>query len=250
MERPMTTTSTAPAADAETVRELPPFTGFAARCPKCGYDSVSTEYRPPLGANAVLRQDGRLVRGPLPERQERECDRCRYTWDEAVGIEPELPTPLTEQELAYALNNSAPYPVKLHPKVAAAMAANLAQMLNAYIRPDYEPGDVEDQDVQAADDTPPAEPPGLDDLDPERAALVRVVHQATLELQDAHAHHLVPGVSPVAGQSARRVLRATALRLRRGEDTEAVLLATVTELAHVLAGGDGLTRHTLTGLDA
>lgn len=251
------TLTTSGALPAHQEPELPPFTGNAALCPKCGYEFVSTGYRRALSATTMLRTGGRLVRGPLPERQERDCDRCHYTWDEAVAVggEPELPVPLTARELAYALDNSTPYPVELHPEVAAVMASNLTQMLSAYPRPGHVVWSAEEDDepeaVRPAPETPPGqdEVAGLEDLPPKRAALVRAVHQSTRELEDAHAHHLAPGITPQAGQDARRVLRATALRLRRGEDAEAVLLATITALAHVLAGGDGISSHTLTGID-
>ncbi|MEI5526875.1 hypothetical protein WB388_40465 [Streptomyces brasiliscabiei] len=244
--------ATLTAAGALPLHELPPFTGDMGSCPKCHHLYASTAYRAPLTAREREEWNGFPRRGPLPERLERECERCSYRWDEAVGPAPDLPEPLTAQELTHALNNAAPYPVELFPHVAEAMAANLVQMLNAYARPDYVPGDL---DVEArprpAEDTLPTEDvPGLEDLEPVRAAYVRTMHQAVRELEDAHAHHAVPGVAPTAGYSARRVLRASALRLHRGEAVEAVLVSTVQALTHVLVGGEATSHaHTLTGLD-
>ncbi|MGA5340459.1 hypothetical protein ACPCK3_15050, partial [Streptomyces griseoincarnatus] len=51
--------------------------------------------------------------------------------------EPTTPLPLTERELAYALDNATPYPVDLAPELAAAMAARLAGMVTAYRRPEH-----------------------------------------------------------------------------------------------------------------
>ncbi|MFJ4703163.1 hypothetical protein ACIP5N_33935 [Streptomyces sp. NPDC088768] len=33
-------------------------------------------------------ESGQQRRGPLPERLERECATCPYTWDEALAEEP------------------------------------------------------------------------------------------------------------------------------------------------------------------
>lgn len=243
--------ATLTAAGALSLHELPPFTGDMGSCPKCHHLYASTAYRAPLTAREREEWNGSPRGGPLPERLERECERCSYRWDEAVGPAPDLPEPLTAQELTHALNNAAPYPVELFPHVAEAMAANLVQMLNAYARPDYVPGDPDLEDrPRPAEDTHAEDVPGLEDLEPVRAAYVRTMHQAMTELEDAHAHPPVHGVTPWAGYSGRRVLSASALRLRRGEAVEAVLVSTVQALTHVLAGGDGTTHaHTLTGLN-
>ncbi len=140
-----------------TGQDLPPYTGNAAVCAKCGYLLVSMEYQPPLSAHAMLRRNRRLVRGPLPERQLRTCDRCRYQWDESVGTAPEPLAPLTAEELAYALDNATPYPVDLAPELAAAMAARLAGMVTAYQRPGHP---VWEPEVHDARPTPaPSEAP-------------------------------------------------------------------------------------------
>ncbi|WP_413808171.1 hypothetical protein [Streptomyces sp. OE57] len=86
--------------------ELPPYTGDTASCEKCGHDLISTEYRRPHSGHVMIEINGALVRGPLPERHLRECDRCRYQWHEAVGAEPELPERPSARELAYALDNT------------------------------------------------------------------------------------------------------------------------------------------------
>ncbi|MGV2914601.1 hypothetical protein [Streptomyces alfalfae] len=144
--------------------QLPPYSGHLAVCAKCGHGDVSTEYQPPLPPRTIRRTDTGIQHGPLPERQQRSCDWCSYTWDEAVGVEPTLPTPLTETELAYALDNSTPYPVELHPHVAAAMATSLAKMLTAYPRPGHAVWDVdvpadrpEETRPTPAEDVPPTE---------------------------------------------------------------------------------------------
>ncbi|WP_037870700.1 hypothetical protein [Streptomyces sp. SPB074] len=68
---------------------LPPYSGWEKKCPKCWTDNARTQYRLPLRAGALLALDsGQQRRGPLPERLERECAMCSYTWDEAVVEEP------------------------------------------------------------------------------------------------------------------------------------------------------------------
>ncbi|NEA42744.1 hypothetical protein [Streptomyces sp. SID11385] len=72
-----------------TTPSLPPFSGWEKRCPKCGADGPRALYRLPLRPGALLAVDsGQQRRGPLPERLERECATCSYTWDEALAEEP------------------------------------------------------------------------------------------------------------------------------------------------------------------
>ncbi|MET9819609.1 hypothetical protein [Streptomyces sp. NPDC006355] len=74
-------------------------------------------------------------------------------------------SPLTERQIAYALDNSTPYPHELHPDLAAVMAAHLSKMLTAYARPGHVVWEPEVQDARPeevrptpAEDAPPTEP--------------------------------------------------------------------------------------------
>ncbi|WP_061443831.1 hypothetical protein [Streptomyces sp. CCM_MD2014] len=163
-ERAEATLTAAGALPTRQVPEFPPFTGDTAECPKCSYDLVRTTYCHALTAMARDTLNELWVWGPLPERHRRECERCEYQWFEATGQDPTLPVPLTERQLAYALDNSTPYPEELHPQVAAAMAASLVKMFTAYARPghvvwDPEVEEARPEDVRPtpADDAPPAE---------------------------------------------------------------------------------------------
>ncbi|MBP5906839.1 hypothetical protein F3K40_15380 [Streptomyces sp. LBUM 1478] len=246
------TLTTAGALTPPELTELPPFTGDEGQCLKCFHPFLSTHYRPRMNGRTMAKLNGLYRSGPLPERLERECDRCGYKWDEAVGEEQDLAAPMTAHELTRALHNAAPYPVELFPHVAEAMAANLVQMLNAYPRPDYVAEDPEEEPrPRAAEDTPSTEDvPGLEDLEPVRAAYVRTMHQASAELEDAlHRGHY--SAAPATLHQGRDVFRASAHRIRRGEAVEAVLVSTVQALTSVLAGGDvSGHEHVLTGLKA
>lgn len=163
-ERAEATLTAAGALPTRSTPELPPFTGDSAECPKCAYDLARTTYCHPLRAGSRDTLNGLWMWGPLQERHRRECERCEYQWYEATGREPMLPIPLTERQLAYALDNSTPYREELHPQVAAAMAASLAKMLTAYARPghvvwDPEVEEARPEDVRPtpAEDAPPAE---------------------------------------------------------------------------------------------
>jgi hypothetical protein len=56
------------------------------RCKKCGYDLVKTTYRPfrVVEVDFNLAQPVRVLNPPIPERLERSCVRCSYTWSENV----------------------------------------------------------------------------------------------------------------------------------------------------------------------
>lgn len=61
---------------------LPPFSGEAALCAKCGNTGAGTAYKaagepPENGVHAMCDQ--------WPERLERECSRCEYRWDEDLN---------------------------------------------------------------------------------------------------------------------------------------------------------------------
>ncbi|MFD9422227.1 MULTISPECIES: hypothetical protein [unclassified Streptomyces] len=61
---------------------LPPFSGDDVECVKCSYTEAFTRYRP--ASWCLEEHNGRPRTGPLPERLERACARCDFTWDEAL----------------------------------------------------------------------------------------------------------------------------------------------------------------------
>lgn len=61
------------------MKPLPPFSGDEPTCIKCGHSGAYTEYK----AAGEPRSDGLGGLG-LPERLERRCARCDFTWDEAT----------------------------------------------------------------------------------------------------------------------------------------------------------------------
>lgn len=48
-------------------------------CPKCGYGTVGVQYQPE--AHLACKWP---CKDQKPERLERRCERCRFSWDEAV----------------------------------------------------------------------------------------------------------------------------------------------------------------------
>lgn len=66
---------------------LPPYSGPAVVCPKCGHGSADTEWQP---SNVEISTWGRLLdKGVLSSSAEpgwllRTCTRCRYLWAEAT----------------------------------------------------------------------------------------------------------------------------------------------------------------------
>jgi len=68
---------------------LPPFSGDGSLCPKCLYPDARTYYRPAAGHVLVLREFNGVTKpcGPLPERLQRECSRCDFSWDEALATD-------------------------------------------------------------------------------------------------------------------------------------------------------------------
>ncbi|MFE3578743.1 hypothetical protein [Streptomyces vinaceus] len=69
---------------------LPPFSGDEPTCAKCGWTGASTEYLP-MGDCVHSPGDRGVTLGwAANERLHRECQRCRYAWDEAI-VEPGLP---------------------------------------------------------------------------------------------------------------------------------------------------------------
>jgi hypothetical protein len=67
---------------------LPPYSGDETDCPKCGYIQADTRYRAPRPKSLWEWNDQTIPRGPLPERLQRTCSRCDFTWDEALAPDP------------------------------------------------------------------------------------------------------------------------------------------------------------------
>lgn len=61
-------------------RQLPPFSGDDAVCPKCSNEGAYTEHKP-----AGEPRSGEFAGIGQPERLERRCDRCGFVWDEALN---------------------------------------------------------------------------------------------------------------------------------------------------------------------
>ncbi|MFC9287248.1 hypothetical protein [Streptomyces sp. NPDC057052] len=70
--------------DQTAAESLPPFSGDDAACPKCGNQGASTRYRAAKPRGLWEWNDTTILRGPVPERLQRECDRCGFCWDEAL----------------------------------------------------------------------------------------------------------------------------------------------------------------------
>ncbi|MFD7185522.1 hypothetical protein ACFV90_36870 [Streptomyces sp. NPDC059904] len=68
--------------------QLPPFSGDSPTCPKCGNVGATTRYRAASPRMLWDWNDATGMRGQLPERLERECDRCDWHWDEALVDQP------------------------------------------------------------------------------------------------------------------------------------------------------------------
>lgn len=64
---------------------LPPFSGDEATCPKCGHEGAFTRFRSARPRSLWDWNDTSIMRGPLPERLQRECQRCDFLWDEALA---------------------------------------------------------------------------------------------------------------------------------------------------------------------
>jgi hypothetical protein len=80
---------------------LPPYTENA-RCSKCAYDAVGTQYKqgahqqcvlggrfgwwPGMSKQEIAEQDA--VNNSIPEHLDRTCSRCQYQWAEAVIKNP------------------------------------------------------------------------------------------------------------------------------------------------------------------
>ncbi|MEU2487103.1 hypothetical protein ABZ593_21150 [Streptomyces sp. NPDC012617] len=126
----------APATDQlETV--LPPFSGEQTECVKCSAIEAFTRFRPACPRGMWDYNRSTAMRGPLPERLERQCQRCDYQWDEALNPSPGA-RPATAPEIAYALQQAARrWQADLPTDLLTQMAAELGEMLHVLARLDH-----------------------------------------------------------------------------------------------------------------
>lgn len=81
---------------------LPPFSGDRPTCAKCGHGAAACTYRD-FGTSTPVRLLNLAVYDGLTECLIRECVRCGYRWDEAVGDPGEAATgPLDQRAVANA----------------------------------------------------------------------------------------------------------------------------------------------------
>lgn len=141
---------------------LPPYSGPEACCAKCSNRGAYTQHRDAVAPEMLLRSDsGRLRRGPLPERLERQCERCDFQWDESL-CPPGCG--MTVEALAHAVHNATPYPVELDREVRTYVARYLLECLHITARPEhplwqYDAGRPE-PDAQPQPETDPADGEG------------------------------------------------------------------------------------------
>ncbi|MBA0053482.1 hypothetical protein E0L36_22160 [Streptomyces sp. AJS327] len=113
---------------------LPPYSGELTVCVKCSHNEAFTYYRPAC-PRAMHDRNGRMQqRGPLPERLERACQRCDYSWDEAL-VPAEGIHPATVENVARALQECAPYPV--NQPAATYTAERLLGVAHVLLRADH-----------------------------------------------------------------------------------------------------------------
>lgn len=112
---------------------LPPYSGDETTCAKCAHGTARTTYRPARVMRIHLDED-RVRSGLLPERLERECERCEYRWDEALC--PPGPG-MTVDALAHALAHAVPFPLELPPEALDYTARMLLTMVVVDARPDH-----------------------------------------------------------------------------------------------------------------
>ncbi|UJV42938.1 hypothetical protein [Streptomyces sp. AMCC400023] len=114
---------------------LPPYSGRYTVCPKCLYGEAYTRYRQATHRPTVVEWNGvATARGPLPERHERECEHCSYTWEEALVTEE---PGMTVDALAHALHHCTPYPVELDRDAREHTARELLAVLRIAARPEH-----------------------------------------------------------------------------------------------------------------
>lgn len=112
---------------------LPPFSGDTTLCVKCSASGPYTYYRPATDRPAEF--NGRMRRGPLPERLERQCARCDYAWDEALNPTTGI-RPATRGDITAALHLAhIGWAPPLPPKQAEHIAVGLLTAFTIYVRP-------------------------------------------------------------------------------------------------------------------
>lgn len=123
-----------------TATALPPYSGEDAVCAKCSYmDGIFTAFRPACARFGLEERNGVTgYRGPLPERLERSCGRCDYTWDEALDpADPEV-RPATVLDVAYALERSHDgWALEISPGLTEHIARVLLEMTQILVRVDH-----------------------------------------------------------------------------------------------------------------
>lgn len=151
---------------------LPPFTGTGSVCAKCRFNEAYTYYRP-ANARLFTEWNGRQqVRGPLPERLERQCQRCDFQWEEALvpscgypaaGEEDSDPGEgeISVRDLVLALDDSCAYPLEIHPDALAFVATSLLERVRAYRRPGHPLWQTEQEPPSTAVPEPAPAPEGM-----------------------------------------------------------------------------------------
>ncbi|MFJ5037998.1 hypothetical protein [Streptomyces parvulus] len=148
------TTSTETAGDVDG-GALPPYSGEDAVCPKCQNEGAFTFYRPARGPWPAEVFNGIMRRTPLPERLERDCQRCSFKWDESLVAElPGMTVDALAHALAYAIG-----PQEVILQAHREVAANLLHVVRITARPEhpmwqYSQGRPEDP-VQPQDEPEP-----------------------------------------------------------------------------------------------
>ncbi|MEU9000506.1 hypothetical protein [Streptomyces sp. NPDC048551] len=78
---------------------LPPFSGDEPTCTKCGWTGARTEYLPMGDCVHGPGARGVTIGWTANERLHRECQRCRYQWDEAIVPKASCDCPPTQAGL-------------------------------------------------------------------------------------------------------------------------------------------------------
>lgn len=166
-----TFTSTTPLPE-QAGEPLPPYSGQETTCIKCGNLEAFTRYRSAC-TRRMWEFNGAIgMRGPFPERLERQCQCCDYTWDEALNPADSGSgsRAATTEEIAFALQASRPYGADLHPELAAHMAGRLQNMLQVLVRTDHPSGTARPTGLLLAPTEGPIQP------DPALSAAAPVVY--------------------------------------------------------------------------
>lgn len=188
---PSTTTGVQPQPLPDPVEVLPPYSGPDTECVKCSNGEAFTRYRPAIGRHLADRNGVTALRNRLPERLERQCQRCDFEWDEALEPAPGVRR-ATVADVAHALLHShTGWALDLSSGCAEHMAAVLLEMLHVHVRPEH-PGW---KPVPARLLVPPAAAP--DPADTAQVAAVPIVVQAEQDRPQPRAEQRPAAVSPV-----------------------------------------------------